>query len=457
MRFKDKKIMVAGAGISGIAAAKLLETVGALITLYDGNAELNVSEIEEKMIKAGINDLSKISIVKGEIDEELIKSFDLCVISPGISLETSFVDVFKRNNINIIGEIELAYLCGRGKIVGITGTNGKTTTTALTGEIMKAYYESVFVVGNIGTPYTLMAEETKEESVIVAEISSFQLETINEFHPLVSAVLNITPDHLNRHHTMENYSMIKMSIGKNQSQDEIMVLNYEDELIRKYENTINSKKLYFSSVRELKDGIFMDEDKNIYLSIDSNKELLLNLNETKLVGDHNAENIMAAIGISISLNVPKEVYLRVIKNFNAIEHRIEFVRNYKDVIYYNDSKGTNTDASIKALLAMNRKTVLIAGGYDKNSEFDDWILAFNGKIKALILIGKTKDKIAETARKHGYNDIYIVNELEEAVKLSYELSKEGEAVLLSPACASWDMFKSYEERGDLFKKYVMEL
>ncbi len=455
--FLKNKYLVAGAGISGIGAVKLLCDAGAEVVLYDGNDKLNKDDIMHKMSAAEIEDAKMPEIVLGELSDELAQGIDVCVISPGISLEVPFVTKLKNMNKIIWGEIELAYRCAKGKLIGITGTNGKTTTTALVGAIMEEYFKNTFVVGNIGTPYTLMADKTDEKSVTVAEISSFQLETTDTFHPNVSAVLNITPDHLNRHHTMECYGEVKMSICKNQSENEVCVLNYEDEMLKNCAKDLKCKVVFFSSGHKLEDGIYLEENGDICISRNGESQKLMNTSEMKLVGVHNAENVMAAIAMSEAMGVPSEVYVNVIKNFDAIEHRIEYVETIDGVIYYNDSKGTNTDASKKALQAMDRKTVLIAGGYDKGSEYDDWVEAFGDKIKCLVLIGKTRDKIAETARKYGFTNIIMAESLEEAVKISAENAKDGETVLLSPACASWDMFKSYEERGELFKEYVRKL
>ncbi len=457
MDLQEKKYLVAGAGISGIGAVKLLRDAGAYVVLYDGNDKLEKSELIEKMKNTGVKKPEEIEIILGELSKEAAEATDICVISPGISLEVPFAKLLKELGKTIWGEIELAYRCGRGKLIGITGTNGKTTTTALTGAIMEKYCGKAFVVGNIGTPYTLMADKTDDESITVAEISSFQLETIDEFHPDVSAVLNITPDHLNRHHTMECYSDVKMSICKNQTEEQVCVLNYEDERLKEYAKSLKCRPVFFSSRHKLSDGVYCDEKGDIYLAENGKEVFLMNTSQMKLVGIHNAENVMAAIAMSEAAGVPSDVYLDVIKNFDAIEHRIEYVDTINGVIYYNDSKGTNTDASKKALEAMDRKTVLIAGGYDKGSEYDDWVEAFGDKIKCLVLLGKTKDKIAETARKHGFTNIIMTESLKEAVETAAENAKEGETVLLSPACASWDMFKSYEERGKLFKDYVRAL
>ncbi len=444
-----KRYLVAGTGISGIGAANLLLAKNEEVTLYDGNEKLNRDDVIAKLVKP-------CDIVLGELTDEQLEHTDICVLSPGIPVDAPFVNKIRDKGITIWGEIELAYRYGKGRVVGITGTNGKTTTTALTGEIMKNYYKSVFVVGNIGIPYTTVACDTNEDTVTVAEISSFQLETIDEFHPVVTAVLNITPDHLNRHYTMENYANVKMSITKNQSEEEPCVLNYEDEILRQKALDVKNKVIFFSSKSDLKEGVCLHGDDIVYREEDDEIKIC-KVDGMKLVGIHNVENVMAAIAISISMHVPVDIIRETIKNFNPVEHRIEYVATKNDVIYYNDSKGTNTDASTKAIEAMTKPTVLIAGGYDKGSEYDEWIESFGGRIKNLVLLGATKEKIAQTAKKHGYENFVFVDTLEEAVKESAKLAKPGEVVLLSPACASWDMFKSYEERGTLFKKYVNEL
>ena len=358
--------------------------------------------------------------------------------------------------ITIIGEIELAYQVAKGKILAITGTNGKTTTTTLVGEILSNYFKDVKVVGNIGIPYTSVAADTTEETVTAAEISSFQLETIVDFAPDVSAILNITPDHLNRHHTMENYIKAKEDITKNQKVNDVCVLNYEDEVLRKFGESLSMKVLWFDSKKPVQNGCYLNGEKIIYVS-EGKEEEVIDVNELNILGTHNYENVMAASGTALCMGAPIDVVRRVLKEFWGVKHRIEFVRDLHGVLYYNDSKATNPDAAIRGIGSMNRKTLLIGGGYDKNLEFDAWIESFDGKVKCLLLIGQTKDKIAVCARKHGFENIVCCDTLNEAVNICYRLAKPGEAVLLSPACASWGDFKDYTQRGELFRQYVMEL
>lgn len=447
MDMKNKKVLVFGSGISGIGAGKLLEQVGASVVLYDGKETL-----DKEVLKAQLGDDTKAEIILGELSEEVMETLDLVVMSPGVPTDLPVVLKMRDMGIPIWGEVELAYTYGKGDVLAITGTNGKTTTTALLGEIMKNYKESVFVVGNIGNPYTAAALEMREDSVAVAEMSSFQLETIHEFRPKVSAIINITPDHLNRHHTMEAYIKAKEDIAKNQTKEDTCVLNYEDEVTRKIGENVKANVLYFSSQRKLDRGIYLD-DGNIILRQDE-EILVCNVNELKLLGTHNYENVMAAVAMAAAYGTPMEVIRRTIKEFAGVEHRIEFVREKDGVAYYNDSKGTNPDAAIKGIQAMNRPTVLIGGGYDKDSEYEEWIQAFDGKVKLLVLVGATKEKIAEAAERVGFVSYVMADSFEEAVEKCIEAAEPGDAVLLSPACASWGMFKNYEERGDKFKELV---
>lgn len=451
MDIAGKNVLVFGSGISGIGAAGLLEERGASVTLYDGNDKLDVEEIRGKM-----KDGAKTDIVLGEFPEELLGKLDLVIISPGVPTDLPIVNRMRESDIPVVGEIELAYELGKGEVLAITGTNGKTTTTALLGEIMKAVYDSAFVVGNIGIPYTNVVDETRDDSVIVAEMSSFQLESIVDFRPRVSAVLNITPDHLNRHHTMECYIETKESITKNQTAGDTCVLNYEDEVLRRFGETLQTKVVFFSSKRRLEKGLYLDGE-DIFYADGTTDTKVINVNELNILGKHNYENVMAAVGMSVSFGVPMDKIVEVLKRFQAVEHRIEYVTEKRGVKFYNDSKGTNPDAAIQGIRAMNRPTLLIGGGYDKQSEYDEWIESFDGKVKKLVLIGQTKEKIAECAKKHGFEDVILCDTFEEAIDTCYANAVSGDAVLLSPACASWGMFANYEERGRIFKEYVRNL
>lgn len=447
-----KKVLVVGAGISGIGSATLLEEKGALPILYDSNEKLTEEAVREKLGKD-----SHAQIVLGTFPKELAKSLSLVVLSPGVPTDLDYVLYLKEQKLPVWGEIELAYNYGKGRVIAITGTNGKTTTTSLVGQIMKEYHDNVYIVGNIGNPYTQAAPLMDDDTVSVAEISSFQLETIEYFHPQVSAILNITPDHLNRHHTMENYVAAKEAITMNQTKDDYCILNYENEYTRNFGNRCPATVVWFSSARRLDNGLFY-EGEDIYLAKDGNAQRLMNVKtDMNLVGICNIENVMAAIGIAVSAGVPMKNILDTIKRFVAVEHRIEYVATKKGVVYYNDSKATNTDAAIQGIKAMDRPTVLIGGGYDKGSEYDDWIESFDGKVKKLVLLGQTKEKIAECARKHGFDAICFADAFEEALDICVKEAQSGDAVLLSPACASWGMFPNYEVRGKMFKEYVNKL
>ena len=447
MKLEGKKVLVFGTGKSGIGAAKLLGDEKADIILYDGNTSLNPQDIQKKC--GGL----KVRVILGDIPEDVMDSLELIVMSPGVPTDLPIVLKFKEMGIPVWGEVELAYQCGKGEVLAITGTNGKTTTTALLGEIMRNAYESVFVVGNIGTPYTSVVGDMKESTVTVAEISSFQLETIQDFRPRVSAILNITPDHLNRHHTMECYIAMKERITENQDASDICVLNYGDKILREFGASAHTKVLFFSSSERLEEGIWMEDGEIVY-NYDGKHVRLCHVEDLQLLGTHNYENVMAASAMALAYGVDPDTVIKTICGFAGVEHRIEYVTEKNGVAYYNDSKGTNPDAAIRGICAMNRPTYLIGGGYDKGSSYGEWIDAFGGKVRQLVLIGETKDKIAAEADAHGFHDYVKKDTFEEAVGYCAAMAKPGEAVLLSPACASWDMFKSYEQRGEIFKELV---
>lgn len=448
MELTGRKVLVVGAGKSGIGAAALLCKCQACPVLFDSNDKVSADEISSKF-----EENMAVSIYTGVLPDEIRDSITLVVLSPGVPVDSQFAEQFRTRGIPIWGEIELAYRLSKGKLAAITGTNGKTTTTTLVGEILKGYYGNTFVVGNIGNPYTDAALLTDDKSHTVAEISSFQLETIDQFHPQVSAILNITPDHLNRHHTMEKYIEVKESITRNQTRSDVCVLNYDNEYTRAFAESCLARVIFFSSQRELADGYYL-KGEDICLAEHGVSRTLLTVHDMNLVGVCNYENVMAAIAMSVSMGVPMEHILKTIREFHAVEHRIEFVATKNGVDYYNDSKGTNPDAAIQGIRAMTKPTVLIGGGYDKQSEYDEWIEAFDGKVKYLILIGQTREKIAECARKHGFTNIIMAESLEEVMEICAQKAAPGDAVLLSPACASWGMFPNYEVRGNMFKEFV---
>lgn len=451
MKLEGKNVLVFGSGISGIGAADLLKQVGANPIIYDGNEELDREEIRSRM-----KDGAGTKVILGELSEEEMDRLDLVVLSPGVPTDLPVVKSLKARNLTIWGEVELAYQMGKGRVLAITGTNGKTTTTAMLGKIMEDYLDSVYVVGNIGTPYTSVALDMKEDTVTVAEISSFQLETIQDFCPQVSAILNITEDHLNRHHTMEEYIRVKEQITSNQTSDQVCVLNYEDMTLREFGKQIPARVVYFSSLQPLERGIYLDGE-DIVLATEQEKIVITSTDRLKILGIHNYENTMAAATMAYYAGVPVENIRRSIESFTAVEHRIEYVTEKNGVVYYNDSKGTNPDAAIKGIQAMNRPTLLIGGGYDKDSTYEEWIESFDGKVRYLVLIGQTREKIQEAAHNCGFKNTILAEDLEEAVRICAGMARKGDAVLLSPACASWGQFENYEQRGRMFKEYVYAL
>jgi UDP-N-acetylmuramoylalanine--D-glutamate ligase len=448
-----KKVLIAGTGKSGINAGKLLLEKGAEIVFYDDNVSLDITKLLSLF-----EDAERISVVLGEVNEKILSNIDLMVISPGVPVDSDVANAVRDARIPIWSEIELAYHAGAGHLAAITGTNGKTTTTSLVGEIFAAYTDNSFTVGNIGIPYTEVALQMNEDSYTVAEVSSFQLETIVDFRPHVSAVLNVTPDHLNRHYTMENYASVKLDVCKNQKEEDYLILNYDDELTRAMakDKRVKARVVFFSRLHNLEEGICLQDDA-IVIRENGTETKVIDTKDLILLGGHNLENYMAGIGVAHYMGIPMEIIVSAVKTFKGVAHRIEFVKEVNGVAYYNDSKGTNPDAAIKGIQAMNRKTVLIGGGYDKGVAFDDWIKAFDGKVKKLVLLGQTAHMIADTAAKYGFTEVAFAEDLKQAVELCFEAAEPGDAVLLSPACASWGMFDNYEQRGDMFKEFVNEL
>ena len=442
-----KKVIVAGAGKSGIASTELMLRHGAEVVMFDQKADLDTTNLNERFG-------GKVVFELGELSDKTISEADLFVISPGIPTDADFVKKVQAAGLPVMGEIELGYYFGKGKIAAITGTNGKTTTTALVGEIFKAYSDDFVVAGNIGYPLTEYSDTTTPDTLISLEVSSFQLETINTFRPHVSAVLNLTPDHLNRHYTLDNYYNAKLRIAENQDMSDYMVVNYDDPETRARVGVIkNTNLVWFSRKEELEEGVFVSDGAIRVKNKDVDVKIL-DLSDIKILGTHNVENVLAATAIAFYMGIPADVIRNTVANFNGVEHRIQFVRELNGVKFYNDSKGTNPDAAIKAIEAMIGQTVLIGGGYDKKSTYDEWVSLFPGKVRCLVLIGATADDIEKCAREHGFNDIARKDTLKEAVEYAYSVAQNGDNVLLSPACASWDMFKSFEQRGELFVEYV---
>jgi len=452
MDLNGKKVLVAGLGISGVALCKVLAEKNAVITAYDERQEENLVDKISSLKNSGINFLF------GEFKKSFLQDIDLVVISPGVPIDSEIVAHALESGIEVIGEIELAYRISKAPIFAITGTNGKTTTTSLLGEMFLNSNIKTYIAGNIGYPLVYAASEASEKDVIIAEISSFQLESIKEFRPKVSCIINITPDHLNRHKTLENYAKVKGRIFENQGSDEYVVLNYDDVIVRSLAHNARCSIFPFSRMNVLEFGSYVKDGK-IYINSGKSEYYIIDINEIYIPGSHNIENSLAALSMAYIGGVPISTINYTLKNFKGVEHRIEFVGEIEGIKFYNDSKGTNPDASIKAIEALNPPIILIAGGYDKGSDFNELIKSFNKKVKALILLGETANKIYNAATENSFSkaNIYFATDMKDAVIKAYEVSTKGDTVLLSPACASWDMFLNYEERGRIFKQAVADL
>jgi len=447
VEYNGKKALVCGMAKSGIAAAKLLKRLGAEVTLQDMKKREDIAADVLNLENEGI------VLYTGANPDDIACEQDIIVLSPGIPCDLPFIAAAEAAGVSVISEVELAYTLTKCPITAITGTNGKTTTTTLTGEIMKAVFAGTAVVGNIGIPYSDEVERLAENDWVVAEISSFQMEKAKEFHPHISAVLNITPDHLNRHKTMEVYIAMKERVFEKQTAEDFCILNYGDEACRKMADKTAAKVFFFSSSEKLEEGIYLDGE-NIEVRWNGICETLINVNDLQILGVHNHENVMAAAAMAICANIPLDTIRSVLKAFAGVEHRIEYVATVDGVDYYNDSKGTNVDASIRAVLAMKKPIVLIGGGYDKGGSFDEWTQLFPGRVKHLVLIGVTAPQVRASAEKFGFTAISDCETFKEAVDLCREKAEDGDCVLLSPACASWGMFDNYEQRGDMFKEQV---
>lgn len=447
MEYNGKKALVCGMARSGIAAAKLLNRLGARVTLQDMKKREEISADVLALEGEGI------VLYTGANPDEIACAQDLIVLSPGIPCDLPFIAAAENAGIEVISEVELAYRLTPCPITAITGTNGKTTTTTLTGEIMKKAYSGTAVVGNIGVPYSEEVERLTEKDWVVAEISSFQMEKAKEFHPHISAVLNITPDHLNRHKTMDVYIAMKERVFAKQTAEDFCILNHGDAACRKMADKTAAKVFFFDSSETLAEGIYLDGDA-IEVRWGAINETLIHVDELQILGVHNYENVMAAAAMGICAGIALDTIRTVLKGFAGVAHRIEYVATVDGVDYYNDSKGTNVDASIRAVLAMKKPIVLIGGGYDKGSSFDEWTKLFPGRVKHLVLIGVTAPKVRASAEKFGFTAISDCETFEEAVDLCREKAEDGDCVLLSPACASWGMFDNYEQRGDMFKEQV---
>ena len=454
MEIEHKKVIIIGSAASGIGAAKLAVAKKAEVSLYDQKTWEQYGEGEkqslEELKNLGVKLLLGIDIL-GQIS-----NYQLVVMSPGVPMDLPFVIKAVENKIPVIGEFEFAFQYCKANVTAITGTNGKTTTTSLVGDIVKAYIPHTYVVGNIGRPFSEDVLVIKKDHAVIAEVSSFQLESISKFHPVISCVLNIEADHLNRHKTMENYIQTKKRIFENQEADDFVVLNHDDPNCVLMAQEVKAKVIWFSSTQKIVPGVYLDNGYIIEEILGTPKRIC-HKDELQILGKHNVENALAAVGITRIMDIPVSVVCNQLKAFKAVAHRIEYMGSKKGIDFFNDSKATNPDAAIKGLLAMNKKVRLIAGGLDKQIDFDNWTKLFPGIVECVYIIGETKKQLMTTLDQQQFLDYKAFETFEEAVIQAYEDAKEGECVLLSPGCASWDMFKSYEERGDLFKEIFQGL
>lgn len=450
-QLKDMKVLVVGMGKSGKAAVKVLTDYGAKVYAQDS--------ADASGMDAGFIDyLGEKNVVTyfGCTPDDMT-GFDMLVLSPGVPPYLDFIREAEAAGAEIIGELELAYRITPAEFVAITGTNGKTTTTTLIGEIFKAAGRETSVVGNIGNPVVTEAENAGAEHWMVTEVSSFQLETTRDFRPVVSAILNLTPDHLNRHKTMEAYGNAKARIAVNQSPDEYLVINHDDSALKALAAQSAAKIVPFSRLETLDAGAYLDGSDIVIRDFDGEIHRVCSKDDLRIIGDHNVENALAAAAISFFAGISADTIGDAIRAFPGVEHRIEFCGRKDGVDYYNDSKGTNVDAAVIALKALRNNIILIAGGDGKAQDFTDLASHLEGAVTALVLLGRDAPIVEEAARKAGFTEIYNCSSMEECVRKASELAREGDKVLLSPACASWDMYPSYEVRGRHFKDCVRDI
>ncbi len=443
-----KTALIVGMARSGIASAKLLYGQGWHLILNDSRTA--IPGMEEAL--AGIVYRNAL----GQDPQTLLGSADMMVLSPGVSMFQPFIEAARAAGIEVIGEIELGWRYAQGDFLCITGTNGKTTCTALTGEICRRSGRRTFVLGNIGTPITQCALETRPGDLIVAETAALQLEGNVRFHAKAAAVCNITEDHLDRFLTMENYIAAKCKIFDNQTAEDFAVLNYDDPVVRKMAGRTSARKLYFSRREAVEDGVFL-HGADILFRLDGRERKLCTASEVRIPGPHNLENAMLSAALGLSQGVEPQAVREALMEFPGVEHRIEFVCERRGVRYINDSKGTNPDSTIKAVAAMDRPTVLLLGGYDKHNAFDALFAAMRGsRIKAAVVLGQTAQKLLQAAEQAGFSSVrHCTGGFADAVDMARSLAVPGDTVLLSPACASWDMFDNFEQRGEVFKQIVL--
>lgn len=453
MDLSNKRVIVIGAGISGFAAAKLAKKLGATVILSDANEHLGEKHDLTELTAVGIE------IVLGKQTEELFKQADLVIISPAVPRHLPLLEKIAEK-VQIISEVEFAYKLAKAPIFAVTGTNGKTTTTMLLGELMKTIYgeDNVGVGGNIGTPLCEECYRIGQDGCIVAEISSYQMEASNEFTTKGAAILNVTPDHLARHKTMEVYQAEKEKVFVHHTTEDFLVLNYDDEHTRDMANRAKSTVCFFSSSQELAEGAFV-KDGQLVIRWKGLLHIICNVEDMQIKGTHNVENALAALSLAFLAGGDTIKMAQALKAFAPVEHRIEPVKTINGVTYYNDSKATNPEASNKAI-ATFAHVILIAGGDDKKTPLDEFYALVNKHVDTLILVGDGAKRFKEEALKHDYPEANIYEagySMKDAVNYAHKIAKAPQVVLLSPACASFDMYEGYEERGRDFKRLVHEL
>lgn len=448
---RNKKVLVVGLGNSGKAAVQAMVKLGAVVSVQDSKEESDI----DVQLRAFLED-KNVRCYFGKTPDDMT-AFDILILSPGVSPELEFIKEAKAAGAEIIGELEIAYRVGKGKYVAITGTNGKTTTTTLVGEIYKAAGKTTYVVGNIGVAVISKAISAEEDSWLITETSSFQLETIKEFRPEVSAILNLTPDHMDRHKTMENYGQAKAEIFRNQTSEQYCVINYDDKTCYALAENCKAVTVPFSRKEELEFGAFVKDGSIVIKNEQGELVNICRCEDLQIPGSHNLENALAACAIAYFGGIDEVTIAKALTAFRGVEHRIELCNEIDGIKFVNDSKGTNPDAAIKAIEAMKENIILIAGGYDKNASFDEFAKALKGRVKALMLMGKTATKIKDAAEKNGFVNATILKDMDACVREAYHMAKPGDIVLLSPACASWDMYSNFEQRGEHFKACVRKL
>jgi UDP-N-acetylmuramoylalanine--D-glutamate ligase len=462
MELKDKRVLVVGLGKSGVASALFLKAHGARVTVSDtkGGDELH-NEIPV-LLDHGI------TVETGGHGERTFKGQDLIVVSPGVPVDAPALVQARALGGAVIGEIELAAQFLPGPIIAITGSNGKTTTTSLTGEILTGSGFPTLVGGNIGTPAISLVEHAKVESVIVLEVSSFQLETIQTFRPKVAVVLNVTPDHLDRHGTFEAYVDAKSRIFENQGSEDFAVLNADDPTCAAMAARTRAQVFWFSRQKEVPQGAWVREGNILFRegrgqAENRQREIML-ASEIPLKGGHNLENVLAAVCAGALMECPAEKIRQAVRDFKAVEHRLEFVATIGGVYYYNDSKATNVDATIKALESFPANIHLILGGKDKGSDYSVLNDLLRQRVKRVYTIGAAAEKIESqivsskiVSSKSGGPEVVHAETLENALRKAHAVAQPGDVVLLAPACASFDQFKNYEQRGKVFKEIVLGL